>query len=306
MAFTAKDVQALRERTGVGMMDCKKALVESNGDMEKAIDLLREKGLAAATKKAGRIAAEGAVIEYNDEDKNVSVLVEINSETDFVAKNEEFKAFGVAVAKTVAENNPADVESLSALTLSGTDRTVLENLQDKILSIGENIKIRRFERVEGVVSSYIHGGGTVGVMVVFDTDKADNEQFRAMGKDIAMQIAAMAPQYAAAKDIPEDVLAREKEILLAQIKEDPSMASKPEKVIDGIVKGRISKFYKEICLLEQPFVKDDKISVSKYIENTAKEIGANIELLSFTRFAKGEGLQKREDDFASEVAGMVN
>ncbi|NLA73193.1 MAG: elongation factor Ts [Clostridiales bacterium] len=305
MAFTAKDVQALRERTGVGMMDCKKALVESDGDMEKAIDFLREKGLAAATKKASRIAAEGAVMEYSDENSKVSVLVEINSETDFVAKNEEFKAFGVAVAKTVSENAPVDVDALLALTLSGTNRTVLENLQDKILSIGENIKIRRFERIEGAVSSYIHGGGTVGVMVLFDTDKADNEQFKVMGKDIAMQIAAMMPQYVAIKDIPDDVVAREKEIFLAQIKDDPAMSSKPEKVIEGIVKGKIAKLFKEICLLEQAFVKDDKISVSKYIENTAKEIGGKIELLSFTRFAKGEGLQKREDNFADEVAGMV-
>lgn len=306
MAFTAKDVQALREKTGVGMMDCKKALVESDGDMEKAIDFLREKGLAAATKKAGRIAAEGAVVEYSDENSKVTVLVEINSETDFVAKNEEFKAFGAAVAKTVAENAPADVDALSALTLSGTDRTVLENLQDKILSIGENIKIRRFERVEGVTATYIHGGGTVGVIVLFDTDKADNEQFKVMGKDIAMQIAAMTPQYVAINDVPEDVIAHEKEIFLAQIKEDPAMASKPEKVIEGIINGKISKLFKEICLLEQAFVKDDKVNVSKYIENTAKEIGGNIKLLSFTRFAKGEGLQKREDNFADEVAGMIN
>lgn len=305
MAFTAKDVQALRERTGVGMMDCKKALIESDGDMDKAIDNLREKGLAAATKKAGRIAAEGAVIAYSDENAKVSVLVEINSETDFVAKNEEFKLFGTAVAKTIADNDPPDLDALLSLTLSGSDRTVQENLQDKVLSIGENLKIRRFSRTEGVVSSYLHGGGTVGVMVLFNTDNAENEQFKLMGKDIAMQIAAMSPQYVAIEDVPEDVIEHEKGILLSQIKEDPDMSSKPEKVLENIVKGRMSKFFKEVCLLEQVFVKDDKLSVAKYIKNTAKEIGSKIELVSFTRYAKGEGLQKREDNFADEVSSMV-
>ncbi len=305
MAFTAKDVQLLREKTGVGMMDCKKALTESDGDMDKAIDYLREKGLAAATKKAGRIAAEGAVVSYGDESAKLAVLVEINSETDFVAKNEEFKGFGLAVAKTVADKNPADVDALLAETLDGSDRTVLENLQDKILSIGENLKIRRFSRLEGVVASYIHGGGTVGVMVLFDTDAADKEEFQIMAKDVAMQIAAMSPQYAAIADVPADVVAHEKEISLAQIKEDPKMAEKPEKVLEGIVAGKIGKFYKEVCLLEQAFVKDDKINVAAYIANTAKAIGAQIKLVSFVRFAKGEGLQKKEDNFADEVANMV-
>ncbi len=305
MAFTAKDVQALREATGVGMMDCKRALVESDGDMDKAVDYLREKGLAAATKKAGRIAAEGAVIGYGGENAKVSVLVEINSETDFVAKNEEFKSFGAATAKTIAENNPSDIDALLSLNLDGSDRTVQDNLNDKILSIGENIKIRRFARTEGAVSLYIHGGGAVGVMVLFDTDKPENEQFKLMGKDIAMQIAAMTPLYVAVKDIPDDVIEHEKDICLAQIKEDPKMAAKPEKVLEGIVNGRLAKFYKEVCLLEQTFVKDDNISVAKYIQDTAKEIGAKIELVSFVRFAKGEGLQKREDNFAGEVAGMV-
>lgn len=306
MAFTAKDVQALREKTGVGMMDCKKALVETDGDMDKAIDYLRERGLAAATKKAGRIAAEGSIIAYTDSASNVSVLVEINSETDFVAKNDEFISFGNAVAKTIADNSPADIDALLGLDLFGTNRTVQENLHDKILSIGENIKIRRFTRVEGVVSSYIHGGGTVGVLVLFKTEKPDNEQFKIMGKDVAMQIAAMSPQYVSVKDISQDVLEHEKDICIAQIKEDPKMSSKPQNVIDGIVKGRLAKYFKEVCLLEQTFVKDDSISVAKYIENTAKETGSKIELISFVRFAKGEGLQKREDNFADEVANMVN
>ncbi len=306
MAFTAKDVQALREKTGVGMMDCKKALTESDGDMDKAIDYLREKGLSVATKKAGRIAAEGAVLSYSDEQAKVAVLVEINSETDFVAKNEEFKKFGVAVAKTIAENKPADVEALLTMKLADSDRTVQENLQDKVLSIGENLKIRRFERLEGVVSSYIHGGGTVGVMVLFDTDAAGNEEFKVMAKDVAMQIAAMSPQYAEIADVPQSVIEHEKEISLAQIKEDPKMAEKPQKVLDGIVLGKIGKFYKEVCLLEQPFVKDDKISVAVYVANTAKALGTAIKLVSFVRFAKGEGLQKKEDNFADEVANMIH
>ena len=305
MAFTAKDVQTLREKTGVGMMDCKKALTESEGDMDKAIDYLREKGFAAAAKKAGRIAAEGAVVSYSDECKKLAVLVEINSETDFVAKNEEFKNFGLAVAKTVADKNPADVDALLNEKLDGSDRTVQENLQDKVLSIGENLKIRRFARLEGVVSSYIHGGGTVGVMVLFETEASDKEEFQVMAKDVAMQIAAMSPQYTAIADVPASVVEHEKEISLAQIKEDPKMAGKPEKVLEGIVAGKMGKFYKEVCLLEQAFVKDDKLSVAAYVANTAKTLGVPVKLVSFIRFAKGEGLQKKEDNFADEVANMI-
>lgn len=308
MAFTAKDVQALREKTGVGMMDCKKALVESDGDMDKAIDFLREKGLAAATKKAGRIAAEGVVLAYNDEDKKIGVLVEVNSETDFVAKNEEFQKFVLDVAKTIVENNPADVEALLEQNLFGTDRKVLENLQDKILSIGENIKVRRFERVEGAVASYIHGGGTVGVMVRFDTDDktANAEEFKAMGRDIAMQIAAMNPQFLDATSVPQETIQHEKDILLAQIQEDEKMKSKPEKVLEGIVSGKVAKFCKEVCLMEQEFVKStDHSSVAKYVKDTAAQLGSEIKVIGFTRFAKGEGLEKREDNFADEVASMM-
>ena len=305
MSFTAKDVQALREKTGVGMMDCKKALTESDGDMDKAIDFLREKGLAAATKKAGRIAAEGAVIPYTCDKCGVSVLVEINSETDFVAKNEEFKKFGTAVAQTVAEKNPADVEALLGEKLSGSDRTVQENLQDKILSIGENLKIRRFARIEGAVATYIHGGGTVGVMVKFDTAAKDNDAFTAMAKDVAMQVAAMSPLFGCESDVPADVIAHEKEIAMAQLDEDPKMAGKPEQVKAKIIEGKIKKYYTEVCLLDQAFVKDGDVNVAKYIENTAKAIGSDIKFVSFTRFAKGEGIQKREDNFADEVAGMV-
>ena len=307
MAFTAADVKALREKTGVGMMDCKKALTEADGDMERAIDVLREKGLAASAKKAGRIAAEGIVLAYTDEAKKVSVLVEVNSETDFVAKNDKFVNYVTAVAKTIADTNPADVDELLAKPLAGDTRTVQENLQDMVLSIGENMKIRRFERVEGITTSYIHGGGSVGVLVMFDTDDktAATDAFKVMGKDVAMQIAAMSPAYLDEASVPADVLAHEKEITKAQLAEDPKMAGKPEQVLAKIVDGKIVKYFKENCLLDQAFVKDGDINVAKYVASVAKELGADIKVTGFIRYAKGEGLEKREDDFAAEVASMM-
>ena len=307
MAFTAADVKALREKTGVGMMDCKKALTEADGDMERAIDVLREKGLAASAKKAGRIAAEGIVLAYTDEAKKVSVLVEVNSETDFVAKNEKFVNYVTAVAKTIAGTNPADVDELLAKPLAGDTRTVQENLQDMVLSIGENMKIRRFERVEGITTSYIHGGGSVGVLVMFDTDDktAATDAFKVMGKDVAMQIAAMSPAYLDEASVPADVLAHEKEITKAQLAEDPKMAGKPEQVLAKIVDGKIVKYFKENCLLDQAFVKDGDMNVAKYVASVAKELGADIKVTGFIRYAKGEGLEKREDDFAAEVASMM-
>lgn len=307
MAFTAADVKALREKTGVGMMDCKKALTEADGDMERAIDVLREKGLAASAKKAGRIAAEGIVLAYTDEAKKVSVLVEVNSETDFVAKNEKFVNYVTAVAKTIADTNPADVDELLTKPLAGDTRTVQENLQDMVLSIGENMKIRRFERVEGITTSYIHGGGSVGVLVMFDTDDktAATDAFKVMGKDVAMQIAAMSPAYLDEAGVPADVLAHEKEITKAQLAEDPKMAGKPEQVLAKIVDGKIVKYFKENCLLDQAFVKDGDMNVAKYVASVAKELGADIKVTGFIRYAKGEGLEKREDDFAAEVASMM-
>lgn len=307
MAFTAADVKALREKTGVGMMDCKKALTEADGDMERAIDVLREKGLAASAKKAGRIAAEGIVLAYTDEAKKVSVLVEVNSETDFVAKNEKFVNYVTAVAKTIADTNPADVDELLTKPLAGDTRTVQENLQDMVLSIGENMKIRRFERVEGITTSYIHGGGSVGVLVMFDTDDktAATDAFKVMGKDVAMQIAAMSPAYLDEASVPADVLAHEKEITKAQLAEDPKMAGKPEQVLAKIVDGKIGKYFKENCLLDQAFVKDGDMNVAKYVASVAKELGADIKVTGFIRYAKGEGLEKREDDFAAEVASMM-
>ncbi len=299
MAFTAKDVSALRERTGVGMMDCKKALTEADGNMEKAMELLREKGLAAAAKKAGRIAAEGVVLSMVQSD--IGVVVEVNSETDFVAKNEDFMAFVRAVAATVAAGNPADVDALLPMTLAGSAQTVQAALQDKILVIGENIKIRRFARYEGVCSSYVHGGGRIGVLVQFDTDAGAKPGFGVYGKDIAMQIAAAGPQYVRKEDISADVIEKEKDILTAQAVNE----GKPQNIAEKMVAGRIGKFYKEVCLVEQPFVKDPDQTVAQYTEATAKTLDGSIKIVRFTRFEKGEGLEKREDNFADEVAGMI-
>ena len=301
MAFTAKDVKDLRERTGCGMMDCKKALTETDGDMDKAIEILREKGLAAAAKKAGRIAAEGLVVSVVDKAKKVGVVLEVNAETDFVAKNDQFVAFVNSVAQTIIDNNPADAAALENLTMSGSDRTVAEELRDKILTIGENMKIRRFERMEGDLVAYVHGGGRIGVMVKFDTDVADKEGFEAYAKDVAMQIAAAVPQYLNKTDVPADVVEKEKEILTAQAINE----GKPANIAEKMVMGRINKFYKEVCLSEQAFIKDGDITVAKYTENTAKELGGKIAMVSFVRFEKGEGLEKREDNFADEVASMM-
>lgn len=301
--FSAKDVQALREKTGVGMMECKKALTEAEGDMEKASELLREKGLAAAAKKSGRIAAEGIVHAIVDDTNGVGVVLEVNSETDFVAKNADFVAFVEEVARTVASENPADVDVLLETKLNNSDMTVGEALRDKILVIGENLKIRRFERYEGVIATYIHSGGRIGVMVQFKTEKqvAENEAFQTFAKDVAMQIAAANPQYISRDDVPTELVDKEKEILTAQAMNE----GKPQNIAEKMVQGRIGKFFKEICLLEQPYVKDGDISVGEYVEKTGKELGAKITVESFTRFEKGEGLEKREDNFADEVASMM-
>ena len=308
MNFTAQDVKALREKTGVGMMKCKQALVKADGDMDKAIDILREEGIAVSAKKAGRTAADGVVLAYTDEDKNVSVLVEVNSETDFVAKNEKFTDFVKAVAKTIADNNPADVDALLADKLDGKDETVQESLQELVLSIGENMKIRRFVRQEGVCSTYIHMGGAVGVLVSFDVapEIASKDEFKAMGKDVAMQIAAMSPSYLNPESVPADVLEHEEGIISAQLKEDPKMANKPEKVLNGIVKGKLNKFYKENCLLDQEFVKAEKHeNVQQYVNSVAKKLGGDIKVTGFTRYAKGEGIEKKEENFADEIANMI-
>ena len=302
MAFTAKDVQALREKTGCGMMDCKKALVETDGDMEAAADFLREKGLASQAKKADRIAAEGTVSAVVKD--GVGAIVELNAETDFVAGGIEFKTLAEKVAVVAAEQNPADLDALLKCEKDG--QTVEGMVQELFLAVRENIKVRRFERYEGKIVTYIHAGGKIGVMVKFDTElDADNAEFVTMGKNIAMQIAAMNPSYLDEASVPAEVLDKEREVLIAQMKEDPKMANKPEAVLGKIVEGKIGKYYKENCLVEQAFVMDGDITVGKYVENTSKELGKDIKIVSFVRFEKGEGIEKRVDDFASEVAGMI-
>lgn len=302
MAFTAKDVQLLREKTGCGMMDCKKALTDSNGDMEAAVDLLREKGLASQAKKASRVAAEGTVCAISE--NGVGVVVELNAETDFVANGEEFKALALKVAKIIAKENPADMDALLKCTEDGM--TVEEMVQELFLKIRENIKIRRFARFEGKVVTYVHAGGKIGVMVKFDGDvDADNADFIAMGKNVAMQIAAMNPGYLDEASVPAEVIEKEKEILIAQMKEDPKMANKPDAVLGKIVEGKIGKYFKENCLVDQQFVMDGELTVGKYVEKTAKELGKSVKIAQFVRYEKGEGIEKRNDDFAAEVASMV-
>ena len=362
MAFTAKDVQALREKTGVGMMDCKKALVETDGDMDKAIEILREKGLATQAKKAGRVAAEGTIGVYND--CSASALVELNCETDFVGNNPEFKALANQIAKTVVLARPADLDALKAATIADGSVTVDEAIQELFLKIRENLQLRRFELVEGTAVSYIHAGGSVGVLVCFDTDAADQDGFMEMGKNIAMQVAAMSPEYLSSEDISEEELAKMKNIIIESALNTPdtlpkpilvrvinkaisdgllseadlqayeaeknnkflfnflspeavsafasvAVAAKSEFVADTIfgkaVEGRISKQIKEICLLDQEFVRPDvfKGSVGGYIADVAKQLDAHIKATGFVRFAKGEGIEKKEDNFAAEIASMV-
>lgn len=364
MNFTAKDVQALREKTGAGMMDCKKALTETDGDMDKAVDVLREKGLASAAKKAGRVAAEGVVVAYYDEANKVASMVEVNCETDFVAKNEKFVELANKIAVTVAEKNPADVDALLAMTLSGSDETVSDAVQELFLVIRENMKVRRFVRVEGTVASYIHGGGSVGVLVSFDTDSADKAEFKEMGRNVAMQIAAMSPEYLSKDCISDDELAKMKSITIDSSLNKPeslpkpilknlfdkavndklfsdedlaayeeqknnkflfnflsdkavetlvelAMASKADivanKIFAGAVDGRMKKQLKEVCLLEQAFVRSDLYDgdVAGYIADVAKKLGASIKATGFIRYAKGEGIEKKEENYAEEIAKMT-
>ncbi len=301
MNFTAQDVKALREKTGCGMMDCKKALVEADGDMDKAVDILREQGLAKVAKKASRVAAEGVAFATTSDDNKTGVVVEVNAETDFVAKNADFMSFVETVAKTILENNPADVDALMACTAAGTDMTVDALLTEKIQVIGENIKIRRFQRYEGACVSYVHAGGKIGVLVNFDTDLADKAEFVTAGKDVAMQIAALGTQYLNRDDVPADVIEHEKEIMKAEV----INSGKPEAIADKIVMGKINKYYKENCLVDQEFVKDNKQTVKQYVDSVAKSLGGTITIKEFVRFEKGEGIEKRQDDFAAEVASMT-
>ena len=296
------EIKDLMKSTGVGMMDCKKALEAADGDTEKAILILREKGLATQAKKSGRVSAEGIVTSVVE--GNVGAVVEVNIETDFAANNEEFKAFVAAVAKTVIEKNPADIDALKATVISGGDKTVEEALQDLFIKIRENMVIRRFKRFEGVLVPYVHGGGSIGVMVKLDTD-LDTDKVFEVGKDCALQVAAMNPSYLDRASVPDNALEEEKKIMLAQMSEDPKMANKPEQVKVKIVEGKIGKFYSENCLLEQAFVKDDKQTVGKYVEAAAKALGGSIKVVDYVRFERGEGVEKKEDNFADEVASMI-
>lgn len=306
MNFTAKDVQTLREKTGVGMMDCKKALTEADGDMEKAILLLREKGLAAAAKKASRIAAEGLVYAFVCNECKVGVVVEVNSETDFVAKNVDFQTFVQNVAVVIAKTAPADIADLMTKKFND-EMTVEEALRDRILVIGENLSIRRFVRYEGPCATYVHGGGRIAVLIKMDAapEVAETEAFAECGKDVAMQIAALNATYVDKSNVPADALEQEREVLISQIKNDPKMASKPEAIIAKMVEGRLGKFYENNCLMQQAFSREPDITVGQYVERMAKTAGGDIKVVEFTRFEKGEGLQKREDDFANEVASMI-
>lgn len=299
--ITAKDVASLHERTGVGMMDCKKALVEAEGDVEKAIVILREKGLATQAKKAGRVAAEGIVASVVE--GNVGVVVEVNSETDFVANTAQFKSFVDLVAKTIIEANPADVDALKACKASGSDKTVEEELQEVFLQIRENIQIRRFVRMEGTLVSYVHGEGRIGVMVKLDTDLGDKAYD--CGKDCALQIAAMNPAYLDRNSVPADVIEGEKKVIMGQMAEDPKMANKPEAVLAKIAEGKLGKYYTENCLVDQEFVKDGEYTVGKYVEKCAKDLGGSIKVVDYVRFERGEGIAKKADNFADEVASMI-
>ena len=303
MAFTAKDVAELRKQTGCGMMDCKNALNESNGDFEAAVKYLREKGMAATAKKADRIAAEGIVDIMTE--GGVTAIVEVNSETDFVAKNALFQSFVKDILKSIIANKPADIDALLASKFAAGEGTVADALAENIYKIGEKLSIRRFEIVEGVVSTYIHGLGATGVIVSFDTDLADKDAFAECAKNVALQTAAMDVKYLDKESVPASVIAEEEAILIKQMKEDPKMANKPDNILANIVKGRLGKFYESNCLLEQAYVKDDSMSVAKYVASVAKELGGSIKVTGYVRFDKGAGIQKREEDYGAEIAKMI-
>ena len=303
MAFTAADVKNLREMTGVGMMDCKKALTEADGNIDKAIEYLREKGLAASAKKAGRIAAEGMA--YATVIDGVGVVVEVNAETDFVGKNEKFVDFVKGVAAVVAKNDPADLEALMACKYND-ELTVEQQQQEMVLVIGENIKVRRFARfAEGVSVPYIHAGGKIGVLVNLEVSAGLEEKVEEIGKDAAMQIAALNPRFWDKSQVTEDVLAEEKKIMMAQMDNDPKMAGKPEQVKAKIVDGKMNEFFAENCLLQQEFVKDNAFTVESYIAAEAKKLGGTVVFKDAVRFAKGEGIEKKQENFAEEIAKQL-
>ncbi|CRZ34530.1 translation elongation factor Ts (EF-Ts) [Herbinix hemicellulosilytica] len=308
MNITANMVKELRDMTGAGMMECKKALTETGGDMDKAVEYLRERGLAAAEKKAGRIAAEGIVDTNVSEDGKVASIVEVNCETDFVAKNEKFKEYVAAVAAQAAKTNAANIDDFLAekWELDPT-KTVKEQLASMIAVIGENMNIRRFEKLttdNGFITSYIHGGGRIGILVDVETT-AVNDEAKEAAKNVAMQIAAMNPKYVKREDVPEDFIAHEKNIIKAQIMNDPANSKKPENIIEKMIEGRLNKELKEMCLVDQLYVKDSDMTVGQYLESVSKQVGAPITIKRFVRFETGEGLEKKSEDFAAEVAKQM-
>ena len=305
MAFTAQDVKTLREMTNVGMMDCKKALTETDGDMDKAVEWLREKGLAKAAKKAGRIAAEGMAYADVCPKCGVGAIVEVNCETDFCAKSDLFVAFVKDICKTVITENPADIDALMNSKYAGSNLTVAETLPEKVMSIGENLQIRRFVRFDDNTSvAYVHAGGKIGVLVNLAVEGGIDAT--EIGKNVAMQIAALNPRFWDKSDVTEDVLAEEKKVALALMDHDPKMASKPQQVKEKIVLGKLNKFYEENCLLQQEYVKDGSMTVEKYIASAAKELGGSVKFVKAVRFLKGEGIEKKQEDFAAEVAAQMN
>ena len=308
MEVTASMVKELREMTGAGMMDCKKALAATEGDMDKAVEFLREKGLAAAEKKAGRIAAEGIVDTNVSEDGKIAAIVEVNSETDFVAKNEKFRDYVAAVAAQTAQTTAADLESFLAEKWAlDPSKTVKEELSSMIAIIGENMNIRRFEKIvaeNGFVTSYIHGGGRIGILVEVDSS-VNNAEVQEAAKNVAMQIAALSPKYVNQSEISADFIAHEKDILKAQIMNDPANSKKPENIIEKMLEGRLQKELKEFCLVDQAYVKDSELSVGQYLANVSKQVGSPVTIKRFIRFETGEGLEKKSENFAEEVARQM-
>ncbi len=303
--ISAKDVAELRKQTGIGMMECKKALVEAEGDFEAAIKILREKGeLKAQSKIESRIAADGIVDIMKD--GNLTAMIEVNSETDFVAKNESFQEFVKNLLKTILSVKPANIDELLAAQYIDGTCTVDEKVKEQIFKIGEKISIRRFAVVEGLTSTYIHGLGSIGVIAQFDTDCADKAGFEEFAKNIALQIGAYPTPYLTREDVPASVIESEKAIIKTQLANDPKMANKPEKVLDGIVAGKLGKFYEANCLVDMSYVKEDDMTVAQYVAKTAKELGGKIAIVSFCRFEKGEGIQKKEEDFAAEIEKLAS
>ena len=306
MAITASQVAELRKKTGCGMMECKKALVEADGNMDEAVKVLRERGLAVAAKKADRIAADGVVDIMTI--GSTTAMIEVNSETDFVAKNETFKAFVKSLLETIITTKPADIDALMASKYLDTDLTVEAKIQEMIFTIGEKLSIRRFVIIDGITSTYIHGMGSIGVVISYDADEVcvNNPAFADFAKNIALQTAAYPVAYLDKDSVPASVIEEEKAILLSQISNDPANANKPEAIKEKMVLGRIGKYYDSNCLMEQAYVKDDSMKVKAYVDATAKEFGGKIVVTGFVRYEKGEGIQKREEDFAAEINKLVN